>query len=142
MIKIPLKSEISRCVFKLQRWKRWSYNKDWIEIDRTHATIARSWIHRARILKKPMFLDFKKWVKSIHTVGYNGARTVCILDPNNNKLFSCGILKCYCQIKITCCCAYYSSRHNTYESLHMISILEFFSYCYFFDRKNRVSKIL
>ena len=23
-----------------------------------------------------MFLDFKKWVKRIQTVGYNGARTV------------------------------------------------------------------
>ena len=43
----------------------------------------RSWIltiHKARILrKKPLektFLDFKKWVKSIQTAGYNGARTV------------------------------------------------------------------
>ena len=41
----------------------------------------RSWIptiHKARILrKKPLkktFLDFKKWVKSIQTAGYNGAR--------------------------------------------------------------------
>ena len=38
-------------------------------------------IHKARILKKNMrlekaFLDFKKGVKSIQTVGYNGARTV------------------------------------------------------------------
>ena len=43
----------------------------------------RSWIltiHKARILrKKPLektFLDFKKWVKSIETAGYNGVRTV------------------------------------------------------------------
>ena len=43
----------------------------------------RSWIltiHKARILrKKPLekaFLDFKKWVKSIQTAGYNGERTV------------------------------------------------------------------
>ena len=43
----------------------------------------RSWIltiHKARILrKKPLektFLDFKKWVKSIQTAGYDGARTV------------------------------------------------------------------
>ena len=43
-----------------------------------------SWIltiHKARILrKKPLektFLEFKKWVKSIQTMGYNGARTVC-----------------------------------------------------------------
>ena len=42
----------------------------------------RSWIltiHKTRILrKKPLektFLDFKKWVKSIQTAGYNGART-------------------------------------------------------------------
>ena len=37
-------------------------------------------IHKSRILrKKPLektFLDFKKWVKSIQTAGYNGARTV------------------------------------------------------------------
>ena len=45
----------------------------------------RSWIltiHKARILrKKPLektFLDFKKWVKSIQTAGYNGARTVFV----------------------------------------------------------------
>ena len=43
----------------------------------------RSWIltiHKARILrKKPLektFFYFKKWVKSIQTAGYNGARTV------------------------------------------------------------------
>ena len=43
----------------------------------------RSWIltiHKVRILrKKPLektFLDFKKWVKSIQTAGYNGALTV------------------------------------------------------------------
>ena len=43
----------------------------------------RSWIltiHKFRILrKKPLqktFLNFKKWVKSIQTAGYNGARTV------------------------------------------------------------------
>ena len=36
-------------------------------------------IHKARILIKNLeitFLDFKKWVKSIQTEGYNGARTV------------------------------------------------------------------
>ena len=37
-------------------------------------------IHKARILmKKPLektFLDFKKWVKSIETAGYNGKPTV------------------------------------------------------------------
>ena len=44
-----------------------------------------SWIltiHKARIFrKKPLektFLDFKKWVKSIQTNGYNGRRTVVI----------------------------------------------------------------
>ena len=31
---------------------------------------------RKKTLEKT-FLDFKKWVKSIQTVGYNGARTVC-----------------------------------------------------------------
>ena len=43
----------------------------------------RSWIltiHKARILRKKAlektFLNFKKWVKSIQTAGYNGARTV------------------------------------------------------------------
>ena len=43
----------------------------------------RSWIltkHKARILRKKLlektFLDFKKWVKSVQTAGYNGARTV------------------------------------------------------------------
>ena len=42
----------------------------------------RSWIltiPKARILRKKLlektFLDFKKWVKSIQTGGYNGART-------------------------------------------------------------------
>ena len=40
-------------------------------------------IHRFRILrfvklsdKQKMFLDFKKWVKSIQTMGYDGASTV------------------------------------------------------------------
>jgi hypothetical protein len=37
--------------------------------------------HKDRILRKmPLektFLNFKKWVKSIQTAGYNGARTVC-----------------------------------------------------------------
>ena len=40
-------------------------------------------IHRFRILrfvklsdKQKMFLDFKKWVKSIQTMGYDGTRTV------------------------------------------------------------------
>ena len=40
-------------------------------------------IHKARILrKKPLektFLNFKKWVKSIQTAGYNGARTVYVM---------------------------------------------------------------
>ena len=52
-------------------------------IYRTRAIITRSWIltvHKARILrKKPLektFLNFKKWVKSIYTAGYNGACTV------------------------------------------------------------------
>ena len=30
-----------------------------------------------------MFLTFKKWVKSIQTLGYNGARTVHNLKCNN-----------------------------------------------------------
>ena len=42
-------------------------------------------IHKSRILrKKPLektFLDFKKWVKSIQTAGYNGARTVVREHP-------------------------------------------------------------
>ena len=49
----------------------------------------RSWIvtiHKARILKnKPlekMFLDFKKWIESKQTAGYNGVRTV---DKSNRK---------------------------------------------------------
>ena len=44
-----------------------------------------SWIltiHKTKIIrKKPLektFFNFKKWVKSIQTAGYNGARTVCI----------------------------------------------------------------
>ena len=41
-------------------------------------------IHKARILrKKPTektFFDFKKWVKSIQTAGYNGARAVIQLN--------------------------------------------------------------
>ena len=49
---------------------------------RNHSWILLT-IHKARILrKKPlekMFLYFKKWVKSIQTAGYNGARTVYIL---------------------------------------------------------------
>ena len=62
---------------------------------RTRATITRSWIltiHKARILrKKPLektLLDFKKWVKSIQTTGYNGARTVvaCLLLVVVHKL--------------------------------------------------------
>ena len=58
-------------------------NKYKIFIYRTRAIINCSWIltiHKARILRKKnlikMFLDFKKWVKSIQTAGYNGARTV------------------------------------------------------------------
>ena len=43
-----------------------------------------------------MFLDFKKWVKSIQTAGYNGARTVwtsmikcaCEISPNNFEFYS------------------------------------------------------
>ena len=53
----------------------------------TRAIITRSWIltiHKARISrKKPLektFLDIKKWVKSIQTAGYNGARTVYQVD--------------------------------------------------------------
>ena len=42
-------------------------------IYRTRATITR--ILRKKPLDKP-FLDFKKRVKSIQTVGYNGAHTV------------------------------------------------------------------
>ena len=52
----------------------------------------RSWIltiHKARILrKKPLektFLDFKKWVKSIQTAGYNCARMV---DLNRYRIKS------------------------------------------------------
>ena len=52
-------------------------------IYRIRAMITRSWIliiHKARILRKKtpdkMFLDFKKWVKSIQTAGYNGVCTV------------------------------------------------------------------
>ena len=33
-------------------------------------------ILRKKLLEKKTFLDFKKWVKSIQTEGYNGARTV------------------------------------------------------------------
>ena len=50
----------------------------------------RSWIltlHKARILRKKIlektFLDFKKWVKSIQTAGYNGARTVINFQEND-----------------------------------------------------------
>jgi hypothetical protein len=39
-------------------------------------------------MKKPFF-DFKKWVKSIQTAGYNGARTVYIIiipsPPNRDE---------------------------------------------------------
>ena len=31
-------------------------------------------------------MNFKKWVKSIKTVGYNGAHTVYIVNRNNYKL--------------------------------------------------------
>ena len=50
-----------------------------------HVTMTCSWIltiHKARILRKmpieKTFSDFKKWVKSIQTAGYNGAHIVCI----------------------------------------------------------------
>ena len=46
-------------------------------------------MHKARILlKKPLektFLDFKKWVKSIKTAGYNGACTVFTFIAANPK---------------------------------------------------------
>ena len=46
-------------------------------------------VHKARILrKKPLektFLEFKKWVKSIQTAGYNGARTVYTLLQHYHK---------------------------------------------------------
>ena len=48
-------------------------------------------IHRARILrKKPLektFLEFKKWVKSIQTAGYNGTHMVhyCLYNGKNIK---------------------------------------------------------
>ena len=48
----------------------------------------RSWIltiHKGRIFWKNLlektFFTFKKWVKSIQTASYNGARTVCIFWP-------------------------------------------------------------
>ena len=45
---------------------------------RNHSWILT--IHKARILRKKLlektFLDFKKWVKTIQTAGYNDARTV------------------------------------------------------------------
>ena len=45
-------------------------------------------IHKARILrKKPLektFLDFKKWVKSKQTAGYNGA---CTVHGSENSLY-------------------------------------------------------
>ena len=83
---------VKRCV-KGRNFRRTSVRRcdsDKIDIYRTRAIIARSrfetaleyylTIHKARILrKKPLektFLDIKKWVKSIQTAGYNGARTV------------------------------------------------------------------
>jgi len=64
-------------------------------IYRTRATITRSsilTIHKARILrKKPLektFLDFKKWVKSIQTAGYNGARTVYSRTVSSKRLLT------------------------------------------------------
>ena len=44
-------------------------NRSWI------LTILKARILRIKALEKT-FLDFKKWVKSIQTAGYNGARTV------------------------------------------------------------------
>ena len=51
---------------------------------RKRSIITRFWIltiHKARILRKKSlektFLDFKMWIKSIQTVGFNGAHTVC-----------------------------------------------------------------
>ena len=72
-----------------QSWTKYQ----WIPYARHYNPLLirnRSWIltiHKARILrKKPlekMFLDFKKWIKSIQTAGYNGACTVAlwILKP-------------------------------------------------------------
>jgi len=64
----------------------WLFSANKIPYARHHNPLLirnRSWIltiHKARILrKKPLektFLNFKKWVKSIQTAGYNGARTV------------------------------------------------------------------
>ena len=49
-------------------------NHSWI------LTILKSRILRKKPLEKT-FLDFKKWVKSIQTVGYNGPHTVVWLRP-------------------------------------------------------------
>ena len=43
----------------------------------TRATMTRSWIHKAGILrKKPLEKTFLDWVKSIQTKGYNGLLTI------------------------------------------------------------------
>ena len=56
---------------------------------RNHSLILT--IHKVRFLrKKPLekqFLDFKKWVKSIQTAGYNGARTVVKFIRSKNENF-------------------------------------------------------
>ena len=69
--------------FTLTDW--WKICK-WISYPRHYNLLLirnRSWIltiHKTKILrKKPLektFLDFKKWIKSIQTAGYNGACTV------------------------------------------------------------------
>ena len=66
----------------------WTLNQDHLPYARHHILLLirnHSWIltiHKARMLrKKPLekpFLDFKKWVKSIQTASYNGARTVIV----------------------------------------------------------------
>ena len=49
-------------------------------------------------------------------------QTLCILDPNNNKLLFCGIIKHHCQSGITHWFWSYSSRCNTYFFLKASSL--------------------
>ena len=50
-------------------------------------------MHKARVLRKKTFLDFKKWIKSIQTAGYNGARAVHRTIANQLTFYAYGNYK-------------------------------------------------
>ena len=58
------------------------------------------------------------------------------MGPNNKKIFFHSIIKCYCQVRITHCHSYYSSRPNTYSPN-----FSYISLCLKLPRWDRASEI-